>query len=157
MNQLINSQLHIMGIAVTDVDAADDAQQLITVQLNSTDGRLSLTTHFEGLFFERGNGTLDADMAIRGGMNAIKAALAVVEYLPEADWFGSALGVVQVADDGHTGSGLMYTDVLLIPVTVVLTPDAPTLELGTEADCDEDAICYFPAAPCRTPTLSCWS
>ena len=76
---------------------------------NCTDGRLSLTTHFEGLFFERGNGTFDADMAIRGGMDAINAALAVVEYL-------------------------------LIPVTVVSTPDAPTLELGTDADCNEDAI-----------------
>ena len=34
MNQLINSQLHIMGMAVTDVDAADNTRQLITVQLN---------------------------------------------------------------------------------------------------------------------------
>ena len=94
--------VRIMGMTVTDVDAAADVQQLITAQLNCTDGRLSLMTYFEALFFVRGNGTLDADMAIRDGMDAINAALAVVEYLPDADWFGSALVMVQVADEGHT-------------------------------------------------------
>ena len=34
MNQLINEQLHFMGMAITDVDAADNTRQTITVQLN---------------------------------------------------------------------------------------------------------------------------
>ena len=58
-----NQQVRIMGIAVTDVDADNDAQQLITAQLNRINGRLSL----------HGNGTLDADRAIPGGMDAFNA------------------------------------------------------------------------------------
>lgn len=89
---------------------------------------------------------MDTIIEIQGGFEHIDNALDPIRYYPNTDWFGSAVVKVHVFDDGFSGSGgtaTVYSDSLVIPITVLSTPDAPVLSIGSDSSCNEDGICYF--------------
>ena len=137
-----DESVKIDGITLSDIDVMDDQRQMITATINTTNGVLSLDT-FQGLQYLQGSGNRDQIMKIRGAFQHVNNALGIIRFYPNENWFGETNITIIVSDEGWTGIGSNYTDSLIIPLTIISTPDTPIFELGTDTMCDEDGFGYF--------------
>ena len=84
----------VNGNAISVADANND---ILTVTLAATKGALTLA-QTAGLTFTSGDGVADASMVIRGTAAAINAALNGLQFIPVADYNGTANISVQASD-----------------------------------------------------------
>ncbi|MFM9912013.1 MAG: beta strand repeat-containing protein [Methylophilaceae bacterium] len=130
--------LALTGLSITDVDARVGS---LTVTLTVTNGTLTVSGGSAGI---AGSGT--STVTLTGTITAINATLAAtVNYVPTANYNGSATLTMGVNDGGNTGTGGAKTDSDVINITINSVNDAPA---GTNKTItfNEDAAYTFSAA-----------
>jgi hypothetical protein len=113
----------ITGLSVSDVDAGTSGLQ---VTLSVTNGTLTVSG---GTATISGSGT--NTVTLTGTVAQINATLAAtVNYVPTADYNGSAVLTMSTSDLGNTGSGGTLTDVDTVAITINAIADAPRTDLN---------------------------
>lgn len=104
-------------ISVADVDLGSG---LMKVTLTVTNGVITLggTT---GLAFSIGGGSSNGQMEFMGTISNVNAALNGLKFIPTSGYYGPASLVLNVSDQGATGSGGAKTDTKTIGINVVPT------------------------------------
>ena len=128
--------LSITGISIADVDAASGA---VKITMSVASGRLTLA-QITGLTFTVGDGTSDAAMTFTGTLANINAAVARVDYLANTGYSGSDTLVLNVDDQGNTGSGGAKTDSKSIVISVGAVNNPPQLTLPGAQSVAEDTL-----------------
>jgi hypothetical protein len=102
-------------VFIYDVDM--DGSENLQVQLNVTDGTLSLADGFAGITFSEGDGTADTTMTFTGTMEAINAAMNAMVFTPDTGFTGTATLRVVTADlDGTAGSRTQSVNIDVVSV-----------------------------------------
>jgi hypothetical protein len=126
------------ALSVADVDAGAGA---IRTTLSVADGTLDVAAT-GGTLTGDGTDTVQVD----GTVAQVNAALAAVDYAPDADFNGADSLQVATTDLGNTGSGGALTDTDTVAITVSAVNDAPVNVLPSTAALNEDATFTFTAA-----------
>ena len=126
----------IAQIAVEDVDAGDSE---LLMSLSVDHGQLSLY-QTDGLTFQNGDGTLDAEMTFTGTLANINAATLFIDYLGDLDFNGVDDFMIYVNDQGNTGEGGALDDLMHINVTVHPVNDVPLLDSPESVTVLEDTL-----------------
>ncbi|MBF2026024.1 MAG: tandem-95 repeat protein [Oscillatoriales cyanobacterium C42_A2020_001] len=123
-----NTDLRILGISVSDVDATGD----LTVNLSSSSGRVSLSS-IAGLTFDAGDGSQDDAVIFRGTQAAVNDALRTLIYRANPDFNGSDTISINVSDGGSSGFGGVLGDSDAIAINVLGVNNAPVVIPPTAA------------------------
>lgn len=113
----------ITGIRISDPDAAGGD---MTVEISATNGLLSLSPN-SGVTFLTGDGTQDRVLAFRAPLSVVNSALSSLTYRGTPEFSGSDAIVVQVSDNGNTGSGVALSDRQTLTFTVTPVNDRPVV------------------------------
>ncbi len=109
----------ITGLSISDVDAGSSS---MTVTLAMTNGTLIVSG---GTATITNSGT--STVTLTGTVAQINATLAAtVNYVPTANFNGSATLTMTTSDNGNTGTGGTLTDVDTVTITVTAVNDAPS-------------------------------
>ncbi len=119
-------------IRVVDPDATS-----VQVSLAASAATLTLGTA-ANLVFQQGDGVGDETMTFTGTLASVNTALNGLQFIPAAQYSGTASFAISVSDLGTTGAGGPQTDDHTVVVTVVAVNDAPTAVNDT-ATTSEDA------------------
>ncbi|MBB70801.1 MAG: hypothetical protein CMF50_00180, partial [Legionellales bacterium] len=130
----------IPSLAIADVDANDTPGATLTVDLSVSNGTLTIGTT-TGLSFTGLNGT--NSFSIEGSITDINTALGTLSYLGDMDFNGSDTLVIDVDDQGNTGSGGALTDTATVAITVNPVDD-PLIANDDTATTDEDTLVSIP-------------
>jgi len=110
----------ITGLSISDVDAGSGS---MTVTLGVTNGTLTVSG---GSATIGGSGT--STVTLTGTAVQINATLAAtVNYVPTANYNGTATLTMTTSDNGNTGSGGPLSDVDTVTINITAVNDAPTL------------------------------
>jgi hypothetical protein len=130
-------------ISIADIDAGADPVQ---VTLSGANGVLTLR-RLTGLTFSAGDGVADAAMTFIGTIANINAALDGLQFMPEANFNGTATVTITTNDQGHSGLGGPLSDTDSVTVRVLAVNDAPVNTVPGPQTVNEDAALVFnPAA-----------
>ncbi len=106
-------------ISIADVDIDEAGPGTLNVDLEVTDGTLTLGT-IAGLTFTTGTGTAENLMSFSGLLADVNAALATLSFDPDLDFDGTATLDIDVDDNGNTGTGTgtdsKSVDIVMVPV-----------------------------------------
>ncbi|XGW00223.1 MAG: cadherin-like domain-containing protein [Leptolyngbya sp. BL-A-14] len=128
-----DTTLAIGGISLTDVDAGSSP---LVVTLSVANGTLKLG-NTAGLTITAGADNTSS-VAIRGNLSDINAALAGLSYRGNLNFNGADALVLNVSDQGATGSGPIGTDNRTLGITVTPVNDAPVITVPGSQIVDED-------------------
>ncbi|MBW4468975.1 MAG: pre-peptidase C-terminal domain-containing protein [Stenomitos rutilans HA7619-LM2] len=128
-----DTTLAIAGLSLTDVDAGSSP---LVVTLSVTNGTLKLG-NTAGLTITAGADNTSS-VAVRGTLSDINAALAGLSYRGNLNFNGADTLVLNVSDQGATGSGPIGTDNRTLGITVTPVNDAPVITVPGSQTVDED-------------------
>ena len=121
----------ITGLFIADVDAGSGG---MTVTLGVTNGTLTVADGTAGI-----SGSGSSTVTLTGTVAQINSTLAAtVNYVPTANFNGSATLTMTTSDNGNTGSGGTQTDVDMITINVAAVNDPVTSSAPATATVDED-------------------
>ena len=139
-----DTALVLSGATAPRVDDLDAGTAPIQVRLSATNGLLTLG-QTSGLSFFSGTGSNNAVMRFSGSRNAINAALDGLQYVPAADFVGSAQLNLRVDDLGNSGSGGALSTSASLAISVTAVNDAPVLSLpGPQTTPEPTPLAFSP-------------
>jgi ELWxxDGT repeat protein len=122
----------IAGVSIDDPDVHETYGGSVEVSLRVSNGTLSVGR--EGLYFLISSFSSSssspppssgAELHFRCSLPRCNDALAALQYLPKANWFGMDLLVITVSDQGFTGAGGALFDNISVPLQILPLNDPP--------------------------------
>ncbi|MUH01324.1 DUF4347 domain-containing protein [Scytonema sp. UIC 10036] len=111
-------------ISISDVDLGDSSSLEVEVTLKVVNGNGTINLNdTSGLSITSGNGT--ENMTLTGTIASINTALASMQFLPKANFFGTETVEITVNDKGSIGSGGAKTITNSVSIDVQSINDAP--------------------------------
>jgi hypothetical protein len=121
------------AVTFTDVDGLSTTDYTVTLSISH--GTLSLGTQSNLSFLVNTPKTLQ----FVGKYGAVTAALALINYAPDANYFGTDNLAISISDGGDTGFGGVQTGHANVLVNIASVNDAPVLYRPATATFQEDA------------------
>ncbi|KAF3886436.1 MULTISPECIES: DUF4347 domain-containing protein [Nostocales] len=111
-------------VSISDVDLGDSSPLEVEVTLKVVNGNGTISLNdISGLSVPSGNGT--ENMTFTGTIANINTALASMQFLPKANFFGTETVEITVNDKGNIGSGGAKTITNSVSIDVQSINDAP--------------------------------
>jgi len=127
------------AVTVTDVD---ENGGLLQGTVTVTNGTVSLGQPGP-LSFTSGDGTDDSSMVFTGTLTQLQDAIDGSVFHPTDNYFGQATIVIDVNDQGNTGSGGAKNDTGTLTINIAAVNDAPEISAPTSATVAEDNSLAF--------------
>jgi methionine-rich copper-binding protein CopC len=126
------SNVAIGGLSVSDQDIASNDLKLT---LNASNGSLTLGSSSNLVFLTN----TASSKIFTGTLTSVNAALASLQFTPNANFNGSASIQIISDDQGHTGPGGAKTDTDTINISVLAVNDRPSFSKGSNQTVLEDS------------------
>ncbi|GAA6620803.1 DUF4347 domain-containing protein [Scytonema sp. NUACC26] len=108
-------------ISISDVDLGNNSALEVEVTLKVVNGNGTININETGVI--TGNGT--ANLSLTGTIANINTALASMQFLPKANFFGTETIEITVNDKGNIGSGGVKTTTNTLSIDIQPVNDAP--------------------------------
>lgn len=145
VSTLEDEEVVISGITVVDTDVDQTFGGFIDVAVSAANGVVTLASD-EVLEFIKGDGFRDYTIRFHASVDQANAALTGLRYLPNANWFGTDVVTIRIADRGQTGvsNAIYLVAEATTKVVVTAVNDPPRLTYAEQWTLNEDAVGTVP-------------